>query len=151
MIGKGPECAADPHAAAKPAPPCTMVVFGANGDLTKRLLMPALYNLSSMKLLDEGFSVLGLDRDEGGDDGFRDRQKQTMESFTVAAGGEFAEDSLNAGWWNWLEQRLHYVSGDFNQAATFEALAGRLKDGNAVFYLAVADRFFSRPAKLAVC
>jgi glucose-6-phosphate 1-dehydrogenase len=119
-----------------------MVVFGANGDLTKRLLMPALYNLSGMKLLDEGFSVLALDRDPGADDGFRDRQKRTMESFTVAAGGEFAEDNLNTGWWDWLEQRLHYISGDFSQKATFDALADRLKDGNAVFYLAVADRFF---------
>ena len=104
--------------------------------------MPALYNLSGMKLLDEGFSVLGLDRDPGADDGFRDRQKRAMESFTVAAGGEFAEDHLNTGWWNWLEQRLHYVYGDFSQKATFGALADRLKNGNTVFYLAVADRFF---------
>ena len=127
---------------AAPAPACTMVIFGANGDLTKRLLMPALYNLSGGKLLDPGFSVLGVDRDESSDDDFRGRQKSMMESFTPAAGGEFAEKTLNTEWWGWLEQRLHYMAGDFTKPATFSALAEKLGDGNAVFYLAVADRFF---------
>lgn len=143
MIGKKPEHAATlASVEARPTPSYTIIVFGANGDLTKRLLMPALYNLSGLKLLDDGFSVLGVDHDAAGDDEFRDRQKQTMESFTVAAGGEFAEDNLNTGWWDWLEQRLHYVSGHFSQKATFDALADRLRDANAVFYLTVADRFF---------
>ena len=127
---------------ADPAPPCTMVIFGANGDLTKRLLMPALYNLSGAKLLDPKFSILGVDRDAGTDADFQGRQKQMMESFTPAAGGEFAEKSLNQEWWGWLEQRLHYMAGDFTQSATFDTLSEKLKDGNAVFYLAVADRFF---------
>ena len=127
---------------APPAPACTMVIFGANGDLTKRLLMPALYNLSGGKLLDDKFSILGVDRDAGSDEDFRDRQKSTMESFTPAAGGEFAEKSLNTDWWGWLEQRLHYMEGDFTKPETFKALADKLGDGNAVFYLAVADRFF---------
>ena len=86
---------------AKPAPPCTMVIFGANGDLTKRLLMPALYNLSGARLLDDGFSILGVDREAGSDDDFRGRQKTMMESFTPAAGGEFAEKTLNEEWWGW--------------------------------------------------
>ena len=127
---------------APPAPACTMVIFGANGDLTKRLLMPALYNLSGGKLLDDKFSILGVDRDAGSDDDFRGRQKSTMESFTPAAGGEFAEKSLNTDWWGWLEQRLHYMEGDFTKPETFKALSDKLGDGNAVFYLAVADRFF---------
>ncbi len=127
---------------AYPAPPCTMVIFGANGDLTKRLLMPALYNLAGSKLLDSNFSVLGVDRDPGTDEEFQGRQQQTMESFTPAAGGEFAEKSLNAEWWGWLKSRLRYMQGDFTQDETFRALSERLKDANAVFYLAVADRFF---------
>ena len=48
-----------------------MVIFGANGDLTKRLLMPALYNLSRTKLLDDKFSILGIDRDPGSDEEFQ--------------------------------------------------------------------------------
>jgi glucose-6-phosphate 1-dehydrogenase len=127
---------------AKPAGPVTLVIFGANGDLTKRLLMPALYNLSGSKLLDDAFTVLGVDRDAGTDDAFRTRQKASMESFTPAAGGEFAESRLDGTWWGWLETRLHYLAGDFTEPATFNELASRLGTANAVFYLAVADRFF---------
>ena len=88
----------------KPAPRCTLAIFGAYGDLTKRLLMPALYNLSGSKLLDDKFAVLGVDRDPGTDDDFRGRQKAMMESFTPKAGGEFAEAKLD-------EYRLELVAG----------------------------------------
>jgi glucose-6-phosphate 1-dehydrogenase len=128
---------------AKPAPPCTIVIFGANGDLTKRLLMPALYNLSGSKLLDDRFEVVGVDRDASTDEEFRGRQQMMMESFTPAAAGEFAETSLNTEWWGWLKGRLSYMQGDFTRNDIFAALTERLGDGNAVFYLAVADRFFS--------
>ena len=128
---------------AKPAPACTMVIFGANGDLTKRLLMPALYNLSGSKLLDDRFEIIGVDRDASTDEDFRDRQQTMMESFTPAAAGEFAEKALNMEWWGWLKDRLHYMKGDFTTNDIFTALTARLKDRNAVFYLAVADRFFS--------
>ena len=47
---------------AEPAPPCTLVMFGAGGDLTKRLLMPALYNMTVAGLLPDAFSMLGVDR-----------------------------------------------------------------------------------------
>ena len=47
---------------AQPAPPCTLVIFGAAGDLTKRLLVPALYNLRRAGLLPEAFSVIGVAR-----------------------------------------------------------------------------------------
>lgn len=127
---------------AKKAPPCTLVIFGGNGDLTKRLLMPALYNLSGAGLLDDGFSLLAVDRDQGTDDEFRGRQKTMMESFTPAAGGEFAEKTLNLDWWSWLEQRLHYMAGDFTKPETFTTLSERLTGKSAIFYLAVADRFF---------
>ena len=127
---------------ADPAPPCTMVIFGANGDLTKRLLMPALYNLSGSKLLDDKFSILGVDRDESTDEAFQGRQQAMMESFTPASGGEFAEKSLNTEWWGWLQSRLHYMQGDFTKPETFHSLGEKLGDGNAIFYLAVADRFF---------
>ena len=129
-------------ATASPAPPCTMVIFGANGDLTKRLLMPALYNLTGSKLLDPGFSLLGIDRDAGTDDAFRERQKGSMLSFTPAAGGEFAESSLDLDSWNWLAGRLHYLAGDFTRPEVFQEIGRRLSGSSAVFYLAVPDRFF---------
>ena len=128
---------------AAPAPPCTLVIFGAGGDLTKRLLMPALYNLSGGKLLDDGFSIIGVDRDESSDAEFQQKQTAVMESFTPDKGGEFSEDSVELTAWDWLKSRLHYMTGDFTQPDVFHALADRLGDGDAVFYLAVADRFFA--------
>ena len=53
-----------PRRQPKPADPCAMVIFGASGDLTKRLLVPALYNLSRTKLLPEQFAVIGVARTE---------------------------------------------------------------------------------------
>ena len=56
------ECAA--AAPAKPADPCTMVIFGASGDLTKRLVVPALYNLARTNVLPENFALIGVARTE---------------------------------------------------------------------------------------
>ena len=53
------------------APACNMVIFGGGGDLTKRLLMPALYNLSRTGLLPEHFSLIGVDRLELTNEAFR--------------------------------------------------------------------------------
>ena len=74
-----------------------------------------------------------------------------MESFTPAAGGEFAEKSLNQEWWGWLEERLHYMQGDFTKPRRSRRLSDKMGDGNAVFYLAVADRFFGGIIDHAAC
>jgi len=126
---------------ADPALACTMVIFGGGGDLTKRLLMPALYNLSCAKLLDDKFSIIAVDRDESSDDEYRQKQTDMMRSFTPDKGGEFAEAHLNEAGWSWLRDRLHYMPGDFTHPDTFKALSGKV-EGSVVFYLAVADRFF---------
>src|SRR3978361_2266562 len=76
-------------AAAHPAPPCTLVIFGAHGDLTKRLLMPALYNLAGSKLLDENFNVIGVDRVDSTDDEWRKTLSDTMQEFTKDPNAEF--------------------------------------------------------------
>ena len=69
-----------------PAPPCTLVIFGAAGDLTKRLLMPALYNLAGGGLLDPNFSVLGVDHNRLTDEGWRQDLSDTMASFSPSRG-----------------------------------------------------------------
>ncbi len=102
--------------------------------------MPALYNLSGAKLLDDKFAILGVDRDAGTDDGVPGRQKTTMESFTPDRGGEFAERARIrvvglAG------ARLHYMAAT-SPARDVQGACGQVGDGNAIFYLAVADRFF---------
>ena len=123
------------------APPCTLVVFGAGGDLTKRLLMPALYNLAAGGLLDQRFSVLGVDHNPLTDDGWRDDLTKTMESFTGDPSAEFHPERIDPQPWGFIRERLHVMQGDFSDEATFNDLSGRLS-GNVVFYLAVAARFF---------
>ncbi|MDV2986072.1 UNVERIFIED_CONTAM: glucose-6-phosphate dehydrogenase [Methylobacteriaceae bacterium AG10] len=123
------------------APPCTLVIFGAGGDLTKRLLMPALYNLAGGRLLDQEFSVLGVDHNPLTDDGWRDDLTKTMESFTEDPSAEFHAERIDPRPWGFVRERLHVMQGDFSEEATFKDLAGRVT-GNVVFYLAVAARFF---------
>ncbi len=129
-------------AKADPAPPCTLVIFGAAGDLTKRLLMPSLYNMQQAGLLQEGFTVVGVDRVERDDDGYRADLTETIQGFASDKGGESALDGLNADAWDWVRDRLFYQAGDFEDAATYDALKQRIS-GNCVFYLAVAARFFA--------
>ena len=123
------------------APTCTLVIFGAGGDLTKRLLMPALYNLAGGGLLDQEFSVLGVDHNPLTDDGWRDDLTKTMESFTKDPSAEFHAERIDPHPWGFVRERLHVMQGDFSEEATFKDLAGRVT-GNVVFYLAVAARFF---------
>ena len=68
------------------APPCEMVIFGAGGDLTKRLLMPALYNLAKDKLLSDNFAVVAADRTPKPADAFRDYLADGVKSFVSDTG-----------------------------------------------------------------
>ncbi len=125
----------------KPAPPCTLVIFGAGGDLTKRLLMPSLYNLAGAGLLPEGFSILGVDHNDGTDEGLRDSLTKTLEAFSKDPTSEFHADHIDPKSWGFIRDRLHYLKGDFEKPETFEAMAQQMS-GSAVFYCAVAARFF---------
>ena len=128
--------------ATQKAPPCTMVIFGAHGDLTKRLLTPALYNLIGAGLLDDGFRIIGVDRVDGTDQSWRDELGQTMQEFTKDPNAEFYTPQINADWWNSLSGRLAYYKADFTDIGQLEALKARI-GGNVLFYLAVASRFFA--------
>jgi len=123
------------------APPCTLVIFGASGDLTKRLLMPALYNLSAGKLLPEGFRIIGVDHNENSDEGWRRDLTETLHSFTTDHTSEFHPERIDEAVWGFVRERLHFRHGDFSEPATFTDLAGAMT-GNVVFYLAVSARFF---------
>ncbi len=132
------------------APCCALVIFGANGDLTKRLIVPALYNLAKQNLLPERFAVIGFDHNEkraaewcGGLHTFLER--------TVTSGkGEFEGQQIDERVWARLAQAMSYIAGDFLKPDSYERLHDHLRkrdeelhlDGNAVFYLAAADRFF---------
>jgi glucose-6-phosphate 1-dehydrogenase len=124
-------------------PPCVMVIFGASGDLTKRKLIPALYNLKKSELLPDDFAVIGLARAEMRDEEFRSRLRDDMR--------EFATDKVDPETWKWLEERLYYMSGDFEDDQTYTRLKSLLEKadkernghGNYFFYLATAPNYFA--------
>ena len=140
---------------AKPAGPCAMVIFGAAGDLTKRLVVPALYNLTTSRMLPEEFALIGVDAAALSADEWRQRLDEMMRSFTSSSGSEFHADSLDMNAWNGLLTRMTYVQGDFNDNAIFAKLKTLLAEsdevrgtgGNALFYLAVPDRLFGPVAE----
>ncbi|MBV9736110.1 MAG: glucose-6-phosphate dehydrogenase [Acidisphaera sp.] len=127
---------------APPAPPLTLVIFGAHGDLTKRLLMPALYNLADMKLLDQDFRIIGIDHSDDDTHRWADSLTQTIHSFVGDHTAEFHPDRIDETAWSWITQRLEYVKGDFGDDATFRGIGDKVVDRNCIFYLAVAARFF---------
>lgn len=132
------------------APPCVMVIFGAAGDLTKRLVVPALYNLVGARRLPEEFRIVGVDLASRTTEEWRTGLTQTMQGF-VGTDGESALDQIDEIAWKWLTDRMSYVQGDLSDAQTYKRLNDHLieldKDagtsGNRLFYLAIADRFFS--------
>jgi glucose-6-phosphate 1-dehydrogenase len=139
----------EPAPEAKPAGPCAMVIFGAGGDLTKRLVVPALYNLATSKLLPKDFALLGVDVADLTTDQWRENLDKMMQSF-LKGGGEFTPQSIDHSAWDWLLGKMSYLRGDFADDATFKQLGDLLQKtegdhhtgGNVLFYLAVADRFF---------
>ena len=127
-------------AKAGPAPACTLVIFGA-GDLTRRLLMPSLYNLQLARLLGDKFQVIAVDRNPNDSEAYRQQLTEAMESFVGRGGSEFEAKALNHEVWDWIRDRITYQAGDLQDPATYEALKSQVH-GNCIFYLAVAARFF---------
>jgi glucose-6-phosphate 1-dehydrogenase len=118
----------------RPAPACCFVVFGASGDLTKRLLIPSLYHLKRAKLLSDDFALIGISRREETDTEFRKNLETSLRE---------REHSIDAN-------RMHYMAGNFDDAETYQRLKALLRKaevdyrtgGNCLFYLATpADEF----------
>ena len=132
------------------APPCAMVIFGAAGDLTKRLIVPALYNLVTAKRLPDGFRLVGVDLAAKTAEEWCKGLSDAMQEF-VGKDGEFQIDQLDQAAWRWLAERMSYLKGDLNDPGTYQGIGKHLAEldktagtsGNHLFYLAVADRFFS--------
>src|ERR1700761_7053119 len=108
-----------------PAPPCTLVIFGARGDLTKRLLIPSIYNLAHAGLLDDKFRILGVDHGDCDDQGLRDSLSDFIKGL-AKGGGEFGSTTLDPNAWAFVEQRIFYLKGDFEDASTYQALGAQL-------------------------
>jgi glucose-6-phosphate 1-dehydrogenase len=128
---------------ALPAPPCVLVIFGATGDLTKRKLIPALYNLAVDSLLPAEFSIVGVSRVDTGEDALRDRLREDLE--------QFSEDPVDPAVSDRLFKSFHYIAGEFNDPALFTRLRDKLAEidkergtqGSYLFYLAVPPDLFA--------
>jgi glucose-6-phosphate 1-dehydrogenase len=131
-----------------PAPPCALVLFGAGGDLTRRLIAPALYNLAQSRLLADGFRIIGVDLADLSTQQWQDSLRNMIEEFIHKGAQQGHDVELDQTAWSFMTARMHYMRGDFADPATFtriaDALTGdqRATGGNALFYLAVAARFF---------
>jgi len=99
----------------QPADACAMVIFGAGGDLTKRLVIPALYNLSRTKMLPENFALIGADLAEGSDENWRDHLYDMLKSFVGNPAAEFTIDRIDKPAWQRLAAKMSYVQGDLTK------------------------------------
>ncbi|CAN5790728.1 glucose-6-phosphate dehydrogenase [soil metagenome] len=134
----------------KQADPCTMIIFGATGDLTKRKLFPALYNLAKRKFLPDNFAIVGVGRQEMTSEDFRSQMRENLTEFI----GKDADKNLL----KWFDERTHYTGGDFANKKTFSELKKLLKDldkefdipENYFFYLATPPSLFA-PVTQAAC
>ncbi len=130
------------------APECAVVIFGANGDLTKRKLMPALYRLAYDRRLSPGFAVVGISRTRLSDDAFREKMLEAVK--------EFSEDTkFDEGVWNAFAAGLFYIAGDIADPKLYRTLGDKLTEietsrhtgGNVLFYLSTQPSQYAPTAQ----
>src|SRR5579871_706013 len=132
----------------KQPPRSTLVIFGANGDLTHRLIIPALYNLARQSLLPDKFAILGIDHNDQTTESWRNGLYQFIADLVRSGGAEFEDKAIDENVWGRLARSMNYAAGDFLDPQTYKRLAEALANGgNVLFYLATADRFFSKIAE----
>ncbi len=131
-----------------PSQPCIMLIFGASGDLTKRLLVPALYNLACDGLLSENFAVLGTALTEQDTADFR----AAMSSADNGIRKFHTREKFDEQAWDNLVNHFHYLPGAFDNPEHFKALRARVDEldaeygagGNILIYFATAPAFFGQ-------
>jgi len=144
------QVAQPPRHKAKPADPCALVLFGATGDLAKRLVVPALYNLACSGVLPEHFALIGVARSEDSVEHWRKTLYDALKSFVGNGSGTFSIDHIDETVWRRLSDTMSFVQGDLAKPELHQKLCGALEEakekrgtrGNAIFYLAVADPLF---------
>ena len=123
--------------------PCSLVIFGASGDLTRRKLMPAVYNLLLDGMLPSRFAVIGTGRKELRHEDFRAGMRAAVE--------KYSRRPLDPSAWSGFESRLFYHRGSISEAATYDGLSSLLRQveanqhlpGHRLFYLAVPPDAFA--------
>ena len=125
------------------APPCTIAIFGAVGDLTKTLLMPAVFDLAASGLLDPKTKIVGLDHNDRDLAGWRGEMDEALHHFVDNQGDRSKKKGDDDTAFAFVLDRLAYVKFDFTNDADYATFAKSFAtEGNVVFYLAVAPRFF---------
>ena len=125
------------------AGPCSMVLFGVTGDLARKKLMPAIYDLANRGLLPPGFSLVGFARRDWADQDFG---KIVYESVRERARTPFREEV-----WRSLSEGIRFVPGSFDDDSAFDLLAQVVQEldeqrgtgGNHAFYLSIPPSFFA--------
>jgi glucose-6-phosphate 1-dehydrogenase len=128
-------------------PECAVVIFGANGDLTKRKLLPALYRLAYERRLSPGFAVVGVSRTAMSNEQFREKMRDSVQRFKENT--EFDE-----GVWSSFAESLFYMAGDVSDPACYSNLAKCLDEvgeqrktaGNVLFYLSTQPSQYAETA-----
>jgi glucose-6-phosphate 1-dehydrogenase len=123
--------------------PCNVVFFGASGDLVKRMLMPAMYNLRLGDIMPANYGIVGFARSEYDDEQFRDEMHKSIDEFSRSGP---AKDPL----WSDFAKRLSYVSGSFDDLAAYAQLKKQIEQndldlgtsGNRLFYLSTPPSLF---------
>jgi len=126
----------DPLRFERRVPECTIVIFGANGDLAKRKLLPALYRLAYDRRLPPGFAIVGNSRTPLTDDQFRDKMREAVQQFSEDT--EFSSEV-----WDAFARGLFYLAGDIGDAQMYQRLRAKLDEiegarhtgGAVLFYL----------------
>ncbi len=127
----------------RPADPCCLVIFGATGDLTRRLLIPALYNLAAGGLLPDGFCLIGVGRTKLSSDALRNSLAKSLREFATRP----VDDAIA----NQLLKSVTHLQGQAENPQTYEALRQELDRiermrptrGNRLFYLATPPAAFA--------
>ncbi|MFX4287214.1 glucose-6-phosphate dehydrogenase [Janibacter sp. G349] len=125
------------------AGPCSLVLFGVTGDLARKKLMPAIYDLANRGLLPPGFSLVGFAR--------RDWADQDFGKVVYEAVREHARTPFREEVWRSLSEGFRFVPGTFDDPAAFDLLAQTVREldeargtgGNHAFYLSIPPGFFS--------
>lgn len=128
-------------------PPCTMVLFGATGDLTRRKLLPAIYSLYSQGLLPREFEIIAVARRPRRTEEYREDALASVQSFAPSV-------PVNRAAWDRFAERIRYVPSPLETAADLRGLAEELAAieerggtlGNRLFYLATPPEAFPRVA-----
>jgi glucose-6-phosphate 1-dehydrogenase len=132
----------------KAVAPCTIVIFGASGDLTARKLIPALYHLCREKQMPEPFQIIGVARREKTSESWREEMFLALQQYSRTK-------PVDAGVWAAFSANVHYCQGDISEPSTYKKLAEQVTgcshealQHNLLFYLATSPSQFGEIVQL---